>query len=78
MEENQPNKIVDAPVKTDKLNKEEERLCRVYWQVKIPYYAFLAIRYIIMKKFMNVSFIGGVFNLDFCCIGCKCWNHGGW
>ena len=33
-EDNQPSEIVDAPAKTDKLNKEEERLCRVYWQVK--------------------------------------------
>ena len=34
IKDNQPSKTVDAPVKTDKLDKEEDRLCRVYWQVK--------------------------------------------
>ena len=33
-EDNQSSEIVDAPVKTDKLDKEEDRLCRVYWQGK--------------------------------------------
>ena len=33
-EDNQSSEIVDAPVKTDKLDKEEEKLCRVYWQVR--------------------------------------------
>ena len=45
---------------------------------KIPCHAFLFIRYIITKNFLNILFIAEVFNLDFYCIGCKYWNHGGW